>query len=474
MSDFKNMQKPLWRLNANERRFIILLGDLLVSVVALFVALYFWAQKDQWLQFSWQFLQERPPNWYFFLPIIWILLLSELYEIRRAGRIKDVFQGILFALIMSGGLYLLLFFVSSPNTLPRRGVAGFLVAAALLTLLWRWIYIKVFTAPVFLRRVLIVGAGRAGANLSKIIKGIWPPPFYVVGLVDDDPKKIGTLLNEIPILGGSDQLLRLINQQSISDLIFAISGTMKPEMSKAILAAEEIGVVVTSMPIIYEELLGRVPINLLQDDWIFRSFLDDSHSSGSYEVIKRIMDFFFGFFGLIITIFLFPIISLCIVIDSGFPILFIQKRLGKSGKLFNLFKFRTMVQDAEKDGIARLAVINDERVTRVGRFLRKSRLDEFPQFFNLLRGDVSMVGPRAERPELVEKMQKKIPFYRARLFVKPGVTGWAQVNYRYASNMEETAIKLEYDLYYIKHRNILLDLTIIIRTITTVLRYIGQ
>lgn len=474
MTDDKNMQKPLWRLTASERRFIILLGDLLVSAIALFVALYFWAQKDQWLQFSWQFLQERPPEWYYLLPFFWIILLSELYDIRRAGRIKDVLQGILFALFVSGGLYLLLFFISSPNSLPRRGVAGFLIAAAVLTFLWRLVYIKIFTAPVFLRRVLVVGAGRAGSSLSSIIKGIWPPPYFLVGFIDDDPKKIGTTINETAVLGGSAHLLGIIKKETITDIIFSITGEMKPDMSKAILAAEESGVVVTSMPVVYEELLGRVPINLLHDDWILRSFLDESHSSGSYEISKRIIDIIIGLTGLLVTIVLFPIISLFIIIDSGFPILFIQKRLGKSGKPFNLYKFRTMVQDAEKDGIARLAVENDERVTRVGRFLRKSRLDEFPQFFNLLHGDVSMVGPRAERPELVEKMQKKIPFYRARLFVKPGVTGWAQINYRYASNMEETAIKLEYDLYYIKHRTILLDATIIIRTAATVLRYLGQ
>jgi lipopolysaccharide/colanic/teichoic acid biosynthesis glycosyltransferase len=228
------------------------------------------------------------------------------------------------------------------------------------------------------------------------------------------------------------------------------------------------------MPVVYEELLGRVPIRLLKDDWLLRTFLDESHSSGSYEIMKRVMDLLFAIIGSLVTIILFPLISLFIILDTGFPILYIQKRLGKSGKPFNLYKFRTMVKDAEKDGIARLAVENDERVTRFGRFLRKSRMDEFPQFFNLLRGDVSMVGPRAERPELIEEMQKKIPFYRARLFVKPGVTGWAQVNYHYAANMEETAIKLEYDLYYIKNRNLVLDATIIIRTIATVLRYLGQ
>jgi exopolysaccharide biosynthesis polyprenyl glycosylphosphotransferase len=474
MSENKNMQKPLWRLTARERRFIILIGDILVAVVALFVALYFWAQQDEWLHFSWQFLKERPPDWYYLLPIFWIILLVELYDIRRASRIRDVIQGIFFAFLISGGIYLLIFFISSPNPLPRRGVAGFLIAASILTLLWRIIYIQIFTAPVFLRRVLIVGAGRAGMRLSGIIKGIWPPPFYLVGLIDDDPKKIGKKIDDLPVLGGSGQLLEIIKTEIISDLIFSISGEMKPEMSKAILSAEENGVVVTTMPVVYEELMGRVPIQLLQDDWILRSFLDASHSSGSYEIIKKIIDICCSVVGLLITAILFPLISLMILIDSGFPIFFIQERLGKSGKPFMLFKFRTMMQDAEKDGIARLAIKNDERVTRAGRFLRRSRLDELPQFINVLRGDVSIVGPRAERPELIDKMQKKIPFYRARLFVKPGVTGWAQVNYRYASNLEETAVKLEYDLYYIKNRNILLDLTIILRTIGTVFRYIGQ
>jgi lipopolysaccharide/colanic/teichoic acid biosynthesis glycosyltransferase len=132
-----------------------------------------------------------------------------------------------------------------------------------------------------------------------------------------------------------------------------------------------------------------------------------------------------------------------------------------------------MCREAEKDGVARFAVENDERVTRIGKFFRKSHLDELPQFINVLRGDISMVGPRAERPEIITTLQKKVPFYRARLFVKPGVTGWAQINYHYASNIEETSIKLEYDLYYIMHRNIMLDLMIIFRTIGAVFGFRG-
>ena len=469
MTDNRISQKPFLRLTSGERLFILLIGDVIAASISLLVALYFWAQQDEWLKFSWQFLRERPPNWYFILPIIWIILLVEIYDVRQASRWADVIRGIFFAMLISGGIYLLIFFISSPNTLPRRGVAGFIIAAAILTLFWRLIYIQIFSAPVFMRKVMIVGAGRAGMTMAEIIKGIRPPPFYLVGFIDDDPKKIGKKIKGLQVLGGSDKILKIVHDESISDLIFSISGQMKPEMSKAILAAEEHGIEVTTLPVIYEDLLGRVPIQLLQEDWILRSFLDESHSSGSYEIIKRLIDLVISIIGLFLTAILFPLISLMIVLDSGFPIFFKQVRLGKSGKLFTIYKYRTMMKDAEKDGVARFAVENDERVTRVGKFLRKSRLDELPQFLNILRSDVSLVGPRAERPALIDAMQRKIPFYRARLFVKPGATGWAQVNYRYASNVEETAIKLEYDLYYIKHRNILLDLIIIIRTIGTAL-----
>jgi len=172
--------------------------------------------------------------------------------------------------------------------------------------------------------------------------------------------------------------------------------------------------------------------------------------------------------------FIYPPVALAILLDSGFPIFYSQDRLGKNGQVYKIFKFRTMTQNAEEDGEARLASENDTRITRVGRFLRKSHLDEFPQFFNVLRGDMSLTGPRAEQVELVNVLQEEVPFYRARLLVKPGLTGWAQVNYGYAATVAQTIIKLEYDLYYIKHRNLWLDLTILFRTVGTVIGFRGQ
>lgn len=464
MTVSQQQQKPLWRITLRERRFILLLGDMLAVGISLIIALYFWSMGDQWLKFSWEFLRERPPVWYYFLPIIWIVFLLELYDTRRASRKGDTIRGILVAAGISTFLYLIVFFISEPKSLPRRGVAAFISAAALFTLLWRLLYIRIFNTPAFLRRVVVIGAGRAGTTLVDIIHKITPAPFMVVGYVDDDEKKIGKYFSEVRVIGNSSNLLKVIKDEQVTDLIFAISGDMKPSLYSAILKAEEQSVEVTTMPVVYEELLGRVPISLLDDDWILRSFVDRSHASGSYELGKRMMDLAGAVVGLLFLLIFFPIISLVIIIDDGFPVIFKQERMGKSGSTFNLLKFRSMRRDAEKDGVARFAVENDERATRSGKFLRKSHLDELPQFINVLRGDLSLVGPRAERPELVEQFQKEVPFYRARLFIKPGVTGWAQINYQYASNTEETAIKLEYDLYYIMHRNILLDILVLVRT----------
>ena len=289
-----------------------------------------------------------------------------------------------------------------------------------------------------------------------------------MGLIDDDPEKVGQLVEGYPVLGNSENVMKLIDQEQISDLIFAISGKMSPTMFQAMLQAEECGVEVTTMPKLYEEIMGRVPIFLLQSDWILRSFVDQAHTGEFYALAKRILDVLGGLVGTIMMIPLLPFIVLAILINSGRPIFFLQTRLGESGQEYRIIKFRTMRVDAEHDGKARLAQENDQRVTRVGRFLRRTHLDELPNFVNVLRGDMSLVGPRAERPELVEELQERIPFYRARLFVKPGLTGWAQVNFKYASSVEDTAVKLEYDLYYIKHRNLSLDFIILLRTVGTV------
>lgn len=463
-----------WHLRASERTAILLVGDFLIVGLALFLALYFWAAGDAWMEFSLAFIIERPPFWYYLLPLFWIVLLVELYDVNRASNLKEVIKGIGLATLIYAVVYLLVYFTSTPNSLPRRGVAFFIVFAAVLTLMWRMLYIRMFTAPHLLKRVLIIGAGKAGETMVQVINQQSPPPFTTIGLVDDNPEKQGVQIENYTVMGNSHNLVEIIQEHEVTDLILAISGKMKGEMFRAILTAQEKGITLSPMPQVYEELLTRVPIFLLEAEWIVRSFVEKSHISTIYQLSKSLLDFTGGFIGTIIMILLLPFISLATIIESGFPILFSQERLGRGGQPYKIIKFRTMEKDAEKDGEARMAEENDERVTKVGKVLRKTHLDELPQFINVLRGEMSLVGPRAERPQMIEQFQKEIPFYRARLLVKPGITGWAQVNFGYAGTVGETAVKLEYDLYYIEHRSFLMDISILLRTMWSVFGFKGQ
>jgi exopolysaccharide biosynthesis polyprenyl glycosylphosphotransferase len=466
-----------WRLHTRERRTLLVVGDFLMAVIAMMVALYFWASGEIFMEFSIEFLLERPPAWYYLLPFFWVILLVELYDIHRAGNWEDTVRGVALATLIGLGLYLLLFFYFTDpprSLLPRRGVAGFFVAAPILTLIWRFLYIRIFTAPAFMRRVLLVGGGNAGQALIKVVDDLWPPPFYLVGIIDDDPEKIGTMLDEHPVLGSSDRLLEIIEQESVSDIVVAISGEMQGSTFQNLLDAREGGVEISRMPSVYEELLGRVPIRLLETDWILRSFVDQTRVSEFYELGKRLLDIIGGFIGVVIMLISLPFISLGILLDSGRPVFYTQTRAGRGAQGYKILKYRTMRQDAEPDGVPQWAKEDDERATRIGKILRRTHIDELPQFINVLRGEMSLVGPRAERPELVEMFQQHVPFYRARLLVKPGMTGWAQVNFGYASTIDETVLKLEFDLYYIKHRNLLTDFVILLRTPSTVLGLRGQ
>jgi exopolysaccharide biosynthesis polyprenyl glycosylphosphotransferase len=470
-------QKPgsffYFRLRPKERRTMLLIGDFIMASLAWILALYFWARSDPYINFSTGILNNIPA-WFLLLPFLWILLLVELYNDHNASNWQSTLRGILMAAILGLGLYMLLYFTSTPRALPRRGVAGFVIAASVLTLGWRFLYIRIFTAPRFMHRVLLVGGGESGKIILKIVKNLWPPPYHLIGIVDDDPQKINKKIEGYPVFGGSDRLLHLIQEHQITDLIVAISGQIRAVMFQSLLAAQERGVEITRMPVAYEELLGRVPIRYLEADWILRSFVDQTRVNHLYEMVKRLMDILIGLCGLFILAILFPFIALGIIIDTGFPLFYVQTRSGQGGQPYRIIKFRTMRKDAEPNGQPQWAEENDNRATRVGHLLRKTHVDELPQFFNVLRGEMSMVGPRAERPELISYFEKYIPFYRARLLVKPGITGWAQVNFGYAATIEETTVKLEYDLYYIKRRNLWTDIIILSRTPSTVLGLRGR
>ena len=462
------------RLKLSEQRFILVLGDFLAATIALLVALYVWASGDSWYRFSVEFLKYRAPVWFYLLPFIWLILLVDTYDTRKSANLRQSLRGIGMVFLGSAIVYLVIYFAVEPYSLPRLGVAVFIVTATLLTLLWRLIYVRTFTSVSRQQRVLIIGAGKAGTALVEVISEFDPPPFKLIGLIDDDPAKLGTNIHGAPILGNHESMAEIIANQGITDLILAISNEMNHGMFQSILTAQEEGINLTTMTDTYENLSGRVPIDLLESDWVVRAFLDRAPTSGFYRIAKRLLDLVLVLIGLATLVLLFPLLALVIFLDSGRPIIFTQKRLGKGGKPYMIYKFRTMRSRLDMEKEALVTANNDPRITRIGKLLRKTHLDELPQIINVLRGEMSFVGPRSERVELVRVFQKEVPFYRARMLVKPGITGWAQIHQAYAETIEETATKLQYDLYYIEHASILMDLNILLRTVGSVLGFKGR
>jgi exopolysaccharide biosynthesis polyprenyl glycosylphosphotransferase len=475
-TDTLKIRKP-WQLRLGERKVLLVFGDFIMALLALVISLYWWDQRMRFIDLNLDFMQKQGYLWFYFLPIIWLLLLFDLYDFKKAISWQKTIRSIFFAGLLGLALYAIIYVyqVGSPETLlPRLGVVIFLASACVLTLLWRLFFIRLFTSTEFLRRFLLVGGGRSGQELLKVIQSIHPAPFIVEGIIDDDPQKREMAIQNVSVIGTCHDLIQIIRDKKITDIVVAITSQMQGGMFEALLEAQERGVTISRMPVVYEELAGRVPIQLLETDWILRSFVDKARLSGFSEIIKRLMDIAGGFVGSLIFVVLIPFIGLAIVLDDGWPVFYSQVRSGQGAQPYKIIKFRTMRRDAEADGRPKWAKEDDERATRVGKFLRKTHLDELPQFWNVLRGDMSLVGPRAERPELVDYFQQYVPFYRARLLVRPGITGWAQVNYGYASTVEETTLKLEYDLYYILNRSIILDLLIILRTPTTMFGFHGR
>ncbi len=471
------------RLRPSEHRLLLMIGDLLASAGAVMLALYVWQQYSILRLIS---LGVRPgraeslvrievPIWFYLLPLGWVLLMSELYDPHAAVSGRRTVRGIAIAATVGFLAYSLAFILNrEPSALPRIVVGAFIIFSAILSLIWRLVYVRIYTTSGLSRRVLIVGAGKAGITLAHVYAAANPKPFSLIGFIDDDRRKVHKLFEGFAVVGTSRQLLTIIDQYRVSDLVVAITGEVHGGTFQMLLDAQERGVEIMRMPTVYEEITQRVPIHHLESDWIIRSFVDQSRVSGAYAAIKRILDVIGGLVGCLILLPLWPVIALVTLVDSGVPIMYSQDRVGKGGKRFTIVKFRTMVQDADADGSYKPAVEGDIRVTRFGRFLRRTHLDEFPQFWNVLRGDMSLVGPRAERGQLVVQYQKEIPFYRARLLVKPGLTGWAQINYGYVVDVKETAVKLEYDLYYIIHRSFVMDISVVLRTIGAVLGRKGR
>jgi exopolysaccharide biosynthesis polyprenyl glycosylphosphotransferase len=275
----------------------------------------------------------------------------------------------------------------------------------------------------------------------------------------------------IPGYGQNTSLGELLEKYEAQMLVVAQDphDSLDPKLLREILQYKVRGMRVSDMPTLYKKISGKVPIYNVSDMWFLLSGGFDIPSRPVLRNTLRLFDIATALIGLAITLPIWPVIALMIKLETGGPVLYRQKRVGLWGRPFEVLKFRTMPVDAEINGPQWASGPTDPRVTRVGRILRRTRLDEIPQFIQILKGEMSLIGPRPERPEFVEKLKARIPFYELRFAVRPGLTGWAQVNFGYGASVEDAAVKLQYDLYYIQENSLLLNLRIIFRTIRTIL-----
>ncbi len=354
-----------------------------------------------------------------------------------------------------------------PGTYVERGVFAVASVFALAgEILVRLFFFRVTAAGLPRRRVLVLGNGVEAEQVIRFLnEGSRGRTIQYAGLYPVVPEKDA---NGKTRTINHDHLLRTIRDLNVGEIVIAVReqrGGVLP--LRQLLDAKLRGIQVIDLATFYERELGMLYIDHIKASWLI---FGEGFSQGLLrDVVKRVFDLFFGLLLLIVSLPVQLLAVIAILLDSGMPILYRQERVGQGGRIFTIVKFRTMIDDAEKDGTPRWAQQGDARITRVGRFLRFTRVDELPQLFNVLRGDMSFVGPRPERPFFVRHLLEDIPFYDLRHSVKPGITGWSQVRYPYGASVGDSMQKLQYDLYYVKNHSLFLDLLILVDTVQVVL-----
>jgi len=462
------------QLKPGEHRGLLIVGDLTLAMVSGLVALLVWAVKDGRVVPG-PFALSRL-YWVPLLAGLWVVLalLNGFYDLQVAGDPKRS----AFALLRIAGLelaiYVIVYFFWPPERdLPRGTVLYHAGASFVLVGLWRTFY-RPLSRRAFRRRAIVVGAGRAGRTIVQTVRNNEGAGLELLGFVDDDPDKADQTFEGLPVMGSRDDMVTIVERADVSQVILAITHHLHDGLFRALMDCNEQGVEITPMPVLYEELTGKVPVEHVGDNWLAVLPLEHPAVHGFFPLVKRAFDMSVSAAGLAFLGVLFPFLALAVYLDSPGAVLYRQERVGKGGRRFSLLKFRTMVPEAEREGQAVWARERDPRVTRVGRLLRATHLDEFPQFYNIFRGDMSVVGPRPERPAFVAELEHQIPFYRLRHAVKPGMAGWALVNHGYSGTVEDAMIKVQYDLYYIKHQSIYLDLLILYRTLIDMIALGGR
>ena len=363
---------------------------------------------------------------------------------------------------------MLLVFYVVPYLHLGRGAFGLVFLLAFVgTAFTRLVFVRFFRLGAMRRRVLLLGAGSRSAKIEAIERDEeGQRKFNLVGCLP--LSKADCCLDKTRILNDQGTILSVVKKYKIDEIIVGVRERRNGGLpSDQLLECKLAGIKVVDLPSFFERETGQIQIESLNPSWMI--FSDGFYRSQFKDMTKRIFDITASSFFLLLTLPVFLLTALLIWLESGSPILYRQDRVGEYGRVFNVLKFRSMCHDAEHDGVPQWAKKQDDRVTRVGNIIRKLRIDELPQIFNVLKGDMSFVGPRPERPFFVKDLTNKISYYPSRHTIKPGITGWAQIRYPYGATVEDAIQKLQYDLYYVKNHTLFLDMIILFQTAQVVL-----
>ncbi len=357
----------------------------------------------------------------------------------------------------------------------RLQILFFFLSMVSALLLWRYAYITLISSPRFYKKALLIGDV---SELRLMVEALQKSdPNYVIAGYINTGKKDGDFDYEKLQKFEATNLKHIVDDQHINEIVVASSKVKSKEVTASLLKDLN-SLLIQGFPIkdytqVYENLTYRVPVQHIGKDFYKFFLFSRSNHNKFYLFSLRFFDVLFSVIGLLFCILLTPVVFIINFFSNRGSLFYTQARVGKNAKNFRIVKFRTMLEDAEING-PQWAEKNDYRITSFGKFLRRTRLDEIPQFYNILVGDMSIIGPRPERPVFVKELSEKLPFYKTRHIVKPGLTGWAQVKANYGSSYIDSLEKLQYDLYYIKHRGLFLDLNILIKTFSTILFFRGQ
>jgi sugar transferase (PEP-CTERM system associated) len=439
--------------------FPLLIGDGLLAVLAVYVGFQLrFGEGDP------TSLMDLPHMAAFIGVPLFFSYLFELYNSTRQVKKREFLLRSLSAIGVSFIALTSVYYIL-PMVKFGRGIFGIsLVFFWVLQVLWHLCFSALRNSSQLARRVLVLGTGPLAKKVGDLIEST-NHQHVLKGYVDLTGEPI--TVPEYAIVGKGSSLFETIRFQKAHKLVISLSERRGVLPLQVVLKCKMSGIEVVDATSFYEELTGKLLIENITPSSFF--FSDGFRITDTKRIFKRIFDILCSSAGILISMPLVPLIAVLIKLNSRGPVFFRQKRVGEMEREFLLYKFRTMRQDAEKGTGAVWAEKNDPRVTAVGRFLRKTRLDELPQFYNVLRGDMSFIGPRPERPEFVQKLKEMIPFYPERHFVKPGLTGWAQIRYAYGASTEDAVEKLRYDLYYIKHLSLFLDMLVMLETMKVML-----